>query len=67
MKAYVTIKEAAELTGLSQCYLRKRAREGTIPLLRAGNDRTGTYYIDAEGLLRQLQAEASNSRELPPG
>ena len=57
MKQYITIKEAAELTGFSQYYLRKRAREGSIPLIRVGNEKTGTYYINAEKLLRQLAAE----------
>ncbi len=58
MKTFVTIKEAAELTGLSQIYLRKRAREGSIPVLRVGNDKTGTYYINAADLLRQLNTES---------
>ena len=61
MKPFLTIKEAAELTGLSQFYLRKRCREGSLPVLRVGKERTGTYFLHKEKLLRQLEEESGSA------
>jgi hypothetical protein len=58
MKPFVTIKEAAALTGLSQNYLRKRCKAGTLPLIKVSDSRTGTYLLDAESLVAQLRTEA---------
>lgn len=57
MKDHVTIKEASAETGLSQYYLRKRAREGSIPVIRVGTDEKGTYMIHLEELREQLARE----------
>ena len=48
------IAEACKTTGLSQYFLRKGCRAGTIPHVKSG----GTYYINVPALLRQLGAES---------
>lgn len=53
-KSFLTIDEAARLTGLSRYYLRARARKGEIPVIRCGKK----FCIDVEGLLNQLHREA---------
>ena len=50
---FLKIKEAAEVTGLSQYFLRQGCRNGTIPCTRSGS----TYYINIPALLRQMGAE----------
>ena len=47
------IPEACKTTGLSQYFLRKGCKDGTIPHVRSGS----TYYINVPELLRQLSAE----------
>lgn len=63
MKPFITIKEAATLTGLSQYYLRQRCKAGTLPLIKVGSEQTGTYFLDAEALVAQLRAEARRDEE----
>ena len=46
------IKEACKTTGLSQYYLRKGCKEGTVPCVMSGN----TYYVNVPALLKQLDA-----------
>ena len=46
------IPEACKSTGLSQYFLRKGCREGTIPHVRSGS----VYYIDVLALLKKLGA-----------
>lgn len=48
------IPEACKTTGLSQYFLRKGCKAGTIPHVKSG----GTYYINVPALLRQLGAES---------
>lgn len=48
------IPEACKTTGLSQYFLRKGCKAGTIPHTKSG----GTYYINVPALLRQLGAES---------
>lgn len=50
------IPEACKTTGLSQYFLRKGCRAGTIPHIKSGE----TYYINIPALLRQLGAEPEN-------
>lgn len=47
------IKDACATTGLSQCYLRKGCKDGTIPHIKSG----GTYYINIPAMLKQLGAD----------
>ena len=47
------IPEACRTTGLSQYYLCKGCKAGTIPHIRSGP----TYYINVPELLRRLNAE----------
>lgn len=47
------IPEACKTTGLSQYFLRKGCRAGTIPHVKSGE----IYYINVPALLRQLGAE----------
>ena len=47
------IPEACKTTGLSQYYLRKGCKEGTIPHIKSGT----VYYIDVPKLLAQLDAK----------
>ena len=47
------IPEACKTTGLSQYYLRKGCRAGTIPHVKSGD----IYYINVPALLRQLGAD----------
>ena len=47
------IPEACRTTGLSQYFLRKGCRAGTIPHVKSGE----IYYINVPALLRQLGAE----------
>jgi hypothetical protein len=47
------IPEACKTTGLSQYFLRKGCRAGTIPHVKSGE----IYYINVPALLRQLGAD----------
>jgi len=50
---YQKIQDACRTTGLSQFFLRKGCRDGTIPCIRSGR----TYYIDIPALLEKLGTE----------
>lgn len=56
MTPFQKIPEACKTTGLSQYFLRKGCKDGTIPHIRSGP----TYYIDGPALLRKLGGEAVN-------
>ena len=47
------ISEACKTTGLSQYFLRKGCKDGTVPHIRSGN----VYMVNIPALLRQLDAE----------
>lgn len=47
---YQKIALASRTTGLSQYYLRKGCKDGTIPHIRSGT----TYYINIPALLEQI-------------
>lgn len=53
---YQKIPDACRTTGLSQYFLRRGCRDGSIPCVRSGT----VYFIDMEGLMLKLKAEASN-------
>lgn len=46
------IPEACKTTGLSQYYLRKGCKDGSIPHIKSGP----TYYINVPELLEKLKA-----------
>ena len=48
------ISAAAEITGLSQHFLRQGCRDGTIPHVRSGR----VYLVNVPALLRSLGADA---------
>lgn len=50
-----TLVGATRLTGLSQGYLRDRARAGTIPVVMVGRE----YRVNVPLLLRQLESESA--------
>ena len=52
VKPFMKIPEACRTTGLSQYYLRKGCKEGTIPYTQTTPD--GPYYINVPALLKQL-------------
>ena len=47
------IPDACRTTGLSQYYLRKGCKNGTVPHIRSGP----TYYINVPELLRLLSSD----------
>ena len=52
-KPFQKIPEACRTTGLSQYYLRKGCKNGTIPHVRSGP----TYYINVPELMKKLSSE----------
>jgi hypothetical protein len=46
------IADAAKSTGLSQYFLRKGCRDGSIPCIKSGT----TFYVNVPALLAQLGA-----------
>lgn len=48
------IPEACKTTGMSQYYLRKGCKEGSVPHIRSGS----TYFVNVPALLDKLNAES---------
>lgn len=53
MTPFQKIPEACKTTGLSQYYLRKGCKNGTVPHVMSGP----TYYINVPALLEKLNAQ----------
>ena len=53
-KPYLNIADTARMTGLSQYYLRRGCRAGTVPHIRCGT----VYKIDVSALLEKLGIES---------
>ena len=51
------IKDACKTTGLSQYYLRKGCKDGSVPCVMSGN----TYYVNVPALLKRLEAAHSDN------
>lgn len=49
---FLKIKDASKVTGLSQYFLRRGCRAGTVPHVRSGT----VYLVNIPALLRQLEA-----------
>lgn len=47
------IAEASRTTGLSQYYLRRGCRDGSVPCTKSGQ----TFFVNVPALLRQLGAD----------
>ena len=47
------IPDACKTTGLSQSFLRKGCKDGTVPHVKSGN----VYYVNVPLLLKKLEAE----------
>ena len=47
------IPDACKTTGLSQYYLRKGCRDGSIPCVKSGK----TFFVNVPALLKQLGVE----------
>ena len=52
---FMKIKDACRATGLSQFYLRRGIKDGSVPYVQSGN---GTYYVNIPALLHKLGAES---------
>ena len=52
---YQKIPDACRSTGLSQYYLRKGCKDGTVPHIRSGT----VYLVDVPALLEKLHREAT--------
>lgn len=50
MKPFLSISDAVKATGLSQYYLRRGCRDGSVPHVMSGNK----YLINLPALLKQL-------------
>ena len=49
---FLKIRDASKVTGLSQYFLRRGCRAGTVPHVRSGT----VYLVNIPALLRQLEA-----------
>lgn len=59
MEKFLSIKAAAQATGLSQIFLRAGCRDGSVPHIRAGVK----YLINLPLLLAQLDAASTDQKE----
>lgn len=53
MTPFQKIAQASKTTGLSQYYLRRGCRDGSIPHTKSGQ----TFFVNVPALLRQLGAD----------
>lgn len=61
MIPFLKIKDACTVTGLSQYFLRKGCKDGSIPCVRSGP----TYYVNIPALLEQLGSAPQVGISLP--
>ncbi len=54
---YQKIPEACRTTGLSQYYLRKGCRDGSVPHIRSGK----TFYVNVPALLDKLDMQRQDN------
>ena len=52
-KPFMKIHEACNATGLSQFFLRRGCKDGSIPCVKSGT----VYYIDMEKLMEKLREQ----------
>lgn len=53
---FLKIAEASKVTGLSQFYLRRGCRDGSVPHIMSG----AVYMVNVPALLRKLGASEAN-------
>lgn len=51
------IKDAATVTGLSQFFLRRGCKDGSVPCVKSG----ATYYVNIPLLLEKLSAKEAQT------
>jgi len=51
---FMKLKDACEATGLSQFYLRRGCKDGTIPCIKNGN----IYLVNVPALIEKLDQES---------
>lgn len=51
---FMKIKDAVKVTGLSDFFLRRGCKDGSVPHITSGT----TYFINVPALLRKLDAES---------
>ena len=59
MKSYMSIREAARETGLSEHYIREGVREGRLPFLYSGRK----ALVNVPLMLRKLEAKMDVEEE----
>lgn len=59
MTPYQKIPQASRETGLSQYFLRRGCRNGTIPFIKDGR----VYMINVPALLEQLDKQSKEEKE----
>ena len=52
---YQKIKDACTATGLSQYYLRRGCRDGTVPCIKSGT----VYFVNVPALLERLNKKSA--------
>lgn len=57
MTPFQKIAQASKTTGLSQYYLRRGCRDGSIPHTKSGQ----TFFVNVPALLRQLGADGGGA------
>ena len=50
---YMKLADACEATGLSQWFLRRGCKDGSIPCTKSGR----TYYVNVPALMEKLDAK----------
>ena len=55
---YQKIKDASRMTGLSEYYLRRGCKDGSIRCIKSRN----VYYIDIDALMTQLGEISKNGK-----
>lgn len=63
MAPFQKIPDACRTTGLSQYFLRRGCRDGSIPHVKSGP----TYYVNIPALLEQLGVPAQAETTVIPG
>lgn len=54
---FMTIERACEVTGLSQFFLRRGCKDGSVPCVKSGR----VYMVNIPALLRKLGAEGGGA------
>ena len=54
---FLSIKEFCQVSGLSQFYIRRRVRAGTLPAIRSG----ASYFVNVAAALEVLRQESGET------